>query len=330
MKNRLAEDRRNFVAHLYSKKITITKDNIDNKDNKDDKDKIKISLLELLLKDQSTGKNIIWATNDYASLGKGFQKTDEITVDALIGDNIDIIRHRVEKTKEEQDDRIKQKGEVFTPSWICNKMNNHCDEEWFGYKYTFNIEDGQHWVVNAEPIKLPEGKTWQSYVNSNRLEITCGEAPYVVSRYDTTSGEQIDINDRIGILDRKLRVVTEKVKKEDLWRSWTYKAFQSVYGFEFQGDNLFLARLNLVETFCDYFKAVWKKEATTQQLAKIVDVITWNFWQMDGLTGTIPFGKKPLEQMNLFAEDSGVDCKIIEWSDGKKKEMVSFSSINKD
>ena len=47
---------------------------------------------------------------------------------------------------------------------------------------------------------------------SKRLEITCGEAPYIASRYDTVSGEPIEIKRRIGILDRKLRVVTENAE----------------------------------------------------------------------------------------------------------------------
>jgi hypothetical protein len=39
------------------------------------------------------------------------------------------------------------------------------------------------------------------------MEISCGEAPYLVSRYDTVSGNIISVDDRIGLLDRKLRVV---------------------------------------------------------------------------------------------------------------------------
>lgn len=301
----------------------------DNKINTIDKD-----ILSILLKDRSTDRNIIWATDDYAFRGENFQSCDEIKIDSITGENSNVIKQRTEKTKEEQADRIKQKAEVFTPSWICNKMNNHCDEEWFGCKYVFNIEDGQNWVVNAEKIVFPEGKTWKDYVNSKRLEITCGEAPYIVSRYDTTSGELIDINKRIGILDRKLRVVTENAKDRTEWLNWTYRAFQSVYGYEFQGDSLLLARINLLNTFCDYLKAVWKKNATKQQLTKIADIVSWNIWQMDGLTGTVPFGNKPveIEQFNLFAvstesENSrDVECKIKDWI---SNQVITFSSIKR-
>ena len=79
-------------------------------------------LLHILLKDHSSGKTIIWATNNYSSLGYGFQSSDHITVESVTGVNGNVVKPRVEKFKEEQTDRIKQKAEVFTPSWICNKQ----------------------------------------------------------------------------------------------------------------------------------------------------------------------------------------------------------------
>ncbi len=75
-------------------------------------------------------------------------------------------------------------------------------------------------------------KAWQDYVRLNRLEITCGEAPYLSSRYDTVSGEIIPVKDRIGFLDRKLRIVSENVDSEKKWYSWAKKAVQSKYGFD--------------------------------------------------------------------------------------------------
>ena len=82
-------------------------------------------------------------------------------------------------------------------------MNNHCDAEWFGKENVFNIEKEDSWISTTEKIQFPEGKSWMDYIDSRRLEITCGEAPYLVSRYDTTTGEEIPIENRIGILDRK-------------------------------------------------------------------------------------------------------------------------------
>ena len=37
-------------------------------------------VLAVLLKDRTTGRNLIWATDDYAERGKGFGANDEIQV----------------------------------------------------------------------------------------------------------------------------------------------------------------------------------------------------------------------------------------------------------
>lgn len=166
-------------------------------------------VLGRLLKDKTTKQNIIFATDAYQENGDDFKETSQITVQKLLGYDKISIRPRVEKEADEQLARTRKKAEVFTPSWIVNKMNNHCDEEWFSRPNVFNTESGTDWVTNQEPIAFEGKKTWKSYVDSKRLEITCGEAPYVVSRYDAATGEIIPIKERIGILDRKLRVVNE-------------------------------------------------------------------------------------------------------------------------
>lgn len=177
-------------------------------------------LLDILLADRTTKKNLIWATDNYASRGVGYQSSDPISVFSIIKRNGSIIKPRVEKSKKEQADRVKSKAEVFTPSWICNAQNNLIDNAWFERENVFNIEVEKGWVINSEKISFPVGKTWQDYVKENRLEITCGEAPYLVSRYDTVSGEEIPIADRIGLLDRKLRIVSENVDSEKEWYAW--------------------------------------------------------------------------------------------------------------
>lgn len=79
---------------------------------------------------------------------------------------------------------------MFTPSRICNEQNNQVDEAWFGRANIFNIPQGTTWITNNDKILFDNNnKTWKSYVDAKRLEITCGEAPYLVSRYDTTTAE---------------------------------------------------------------------------------------------------------------------------------------------
>ncbi|MBP7359432.1 MAG: restriction endonuclease subunit M [Prevotella sp.] len=255
--------------------------------------KIDGDLLSLLLFDHTTRKNIFWATDNYANLGKGFQSGDEILIENVTGEYGDVVKPRVKKSKKEQMSRVRDKAEVFTPSWICNSQNNLIDEAWFKRKNVFNTEiideDGNpSWIVNTDKIIFPDGKTWQSYVCENRLEITCGEAPYIVSRYDTTTGKRIPIERRIGLLDRKIRVINENVDDTGKWLEAVQDAYKSTYAFEWQGDNLLLAREAMMFTFIDYYKYKFGKKPLVKSMKYIAYIVSWNVWQMDGLKGVVP------------------------------------------
>lgn len=200
-------------------------------------------------------------------------------------------------------------AEVFTPSWICNKQNNLVDNAWFGHENVFNTEkdnpDGTHtWETTEGKIEFPEGKTWRDYVTDNRLEITCGEAPYLVSRYDTVSGEPIAVERRIGLLDRKLRIVGENTATSGEWLAAAKAALRSTYGYEWQGDNIVLARLNLLYTMLDFYRAKFGREMPSRCLPGLAYIISWNIWQMDGLKGVIPdtCGERRRVVADLFGE----------------------------
>ena len=261
-------------------------------------------LLKILLKDRSTGENIIWATSDYERFGYGFRSTDSINSSSVVGRYKIIIRPRVAKHKYNQADRTREKAEVFTPAWVCNKQNNLIDEQWFGKPNVFNYEIPEGWKTNCDKISFPKtkNKSWQDYVRAIRLEVTCGEAPYLVSRYDAVNGKYIEISERIGILDRKIRVINENVKKRDDWYQWIVIAYKSVYGFEFQGDNLLLARENLLLDFIDNYTVRYKDDPPVEMLKEIATIISWNIWQMDGITYTIPLDKvrEKYEQISIF------------------------------
>ena len=168
-------------------------------------------------------------------------------------------------------------------------MNNFIDEEWLDKYSAFNNENDINWTTLDDKIEFSEGKTWKDYVLSRRLEITCGEAPYLVSRYDAATGEIIPVNDRIGILDRKLRVISENVKSKKEWLTWVYRAYESTYGYEFQGDNLLIARINLLETFVEYMEERWGETPSDSSLKRIARIITYNIWQMDGIRDVLPY-----------------------------------------
>lgn len=305
------------------------------------------TLLNILLKDNSSGKNIIWATDDYTQYDETYTKDRQITVFSVTGKNGTIIKPRVEKTKQEQLTRVRDKAEVFTPSWICNKQNNLVDNAWFGRENVFNVEQEKTWTATQEKIvfSTEDGKTWQDYVKANRLEISCGEAPYLASRYDTVSGNTIPVKERIGLLDRKLRVVSENVDGEQEWYEWAKQAVKSVYGYDWQGDNVLLARENLLFTFSDYYEDKFGVYPIKEYLREIAEILSWNIWQMDGLKFVIPnschnstvvnythFGEETHEEIcegckkNNPKKHNGIYCYVMDWEKNKK---VKFSSLIK-
>ncbi|MGM8211159.1 hypothetical protein ACLIBH_00005, partial [Virgibacillus sp. W0430] len=292
-------------------------------------------VLSILLKDRTTGKNIIWATNDYISLGNIYKAENEISINIINGNKEKFIRPRITKSFEKQNNRTRDKAEVFTPSWVCNQQNNLIDEQWFGRKDVFNKSKENGWITKKKKIEFPntKNKTWCDYIDARRMEVACGEAPYLVSRYDTVTGNSIDIASRIGFLDRKMRVINENVDDETEWLKWTERAFQSVYGFEFQGDNLLLARENLVFTFIENIKFKLNREPKINELKKIATIISWNLWQMDGLTYSTPLSAniKETHQMSFFDDIDDFNdkpikkyCKIKNWRSNKILEYRSL------
>ena len=258
------------------------------------------------------------------------QAHSEITVASITGKYAGLIAPRTSKSRELQTSRTKNKAEVFTPSWICNEQNNIVDEAWFGRSDVFNCTSDKSWTSTTEKIEFPNksSKSWVSYVDEQRMEITCGEAPYLVSRYDATTGKIISLNQRIGLLDRKLRVVKENTNDETDWLKWSKRAFESIYGFEYQGDSLLLARENLLATYVDYMRDSLNRKPTESELLSIASIISWNIWQMDGLTGCppycseIPASVQPTlfdfeeSEKNIDSQTS-TSCQIKDWRTNK-------------
>ena len=244
------------------------------------------NLLEILLQDKTTSKNIMWATDSYESKGEMFVPLAPISIDLVTGTNGSLIQPRALKSKEEQLYRTRDKAEVFTPLSIVKEMNDACDTN----RVTKN--------------------NWQEYVALLKLEITCGEAPYIVSRYDPVSDKQelLPLPNRVGFLDKKLSVVSKYCVTSDDWLKWSKIAFQSSYGYEWQGDSLLIARENLLYTFIDYYEEKFNKAPTLNLQKEIADIIAWNIFQMDGLRYVIPMSCKN-EKVVIKGEETLFDKK---------------------
>lgn len=254
-------------------------------------------ICSILLMDQTTQQNIYWATDSYSGLGEGYSFYEPITIEKITGDNDKVIRPRAVKSKEEQTQRVKDKAEVFTPAWICNAQNNLIDEAWFGRKdglfNSMDLNNPNGWINNEDKIVFPEHKTWKDYVSDMRLEITCGEAPYLCNRYDAVTGDYNEnVKFRIGMLDRKLRIVSENAKDSKEWILWAKIALRSTYGFEWQGDNLLLAREAVFFTYVEHYIACYGEESFKRNKPRMIQdvatIISWNIWQMDGIKYGLP------------------------------------------
>ena len=257
-------------------------------------------ILAQLLSDHTTGRNILWCTHDYESKGEGYQYADEIRRELITGEHGTIIRPRVLKSKVEQSDRVKDMVEVFTPSWVVKMMVDYVEIS----------------------------------VGTRSLELTCGEAPFLVSRYDATTGEPIAISERVGLLDRKLRMVNEQQLSNDGWLAEVRLAFQTTYGYEWQGDSLLLARENLLYTFDDHYEARFGSAPEATLLQEFAEIISWNLWQMDGLTYRIPREKQapqPVDQFDLFSEAPEEApaplCIIKNWQTGNTVKVNDIKRI---
>lgn len=302
---------------IQSKNIDIREDYLLKKDN----------LLEILLQDKTTGKNILWATASYEKMGESYLFQSEIKTELITDDFGSLIQPRAIKSKEEQLYRTRDKAEVFTPLSIVKLMNESYD------------------------IKRVTKQNWQKYVALLKLEITCGEAPFIVSRYDPVSDSQelLPLSERVGFLDKKLSVVSKYCNIQEDWLKWSKIAFQSSYGYEWQGDSLLIARENLLYTFIDYYQDKFNKTPSLELQKEIAEIIVWNIFQMDGLKYVIPmsckkdevivkgaetlFGKeddrveeKPCQGCeNKTAKNHNGDyVKIMDWKEGK---IIRFVDI---
>lgn len=246
-------------------------------------------LLDALLIDRTTKKNIIWATDSYLSRGIDFEVKKSIMPEFVTGVHDKLIQPRAAKSLEEQRSRTKVKAEVFTPLRIVDEMNKHID--WSG------------------GIRIPGDSNWQDYVQELKIELACGEAPFIVSRYNPTAhtGKLIILKHRVGFLDRKLRTVSRYCDKPKEWLKWAREAYKASYGYEWQGDNLLIARENLLYTLIDYYVDKFGRRPTLSVQQEFAEIISWNIFQMDGVKYVVPMSchhetKVVLGELTLFGE----------------------------
>lgn len=239
------------------------------------------SLLSLLLKDHTTGKNIKWGTDSYINHGYSFRDDQEIKINLITGWYEGFIRPRIDKDIDIQLERQRNKAEVFTPSWVIKLQVDAA------------LED-------MEELSLVD------FIKTKWLEITCGEAPYMVNRYDMETGEVIPLKERSGFIDVKFKKLNQEIESEEEWMKLAFEIYKASYGYEYQGDSLLLARENLILTFIDNYFYMFGAFPKEKLLLEITKITSLNVFQMDGLTYEVPFsdgGTGGLgTQLSLFEE----------------------------
>lgn len=248
------------------------------------------NVLNLLLADHSTGKRIIWATDSYVHRGPAFGTEKPIQPKLISGTNSRVIQPRAAKSREEQLFRKREKAEVFTPLNVVERMNRATDQS-LGYSR-----------VSA--------RNWKEFVSSRKLELACGEGPFIAGRYDPTATNQkvIPPKVRVGFLDRKFQAINQFVWDQTDWLAQAKLALQATYGYEWQGDSLLIARENVLQTVVDFFKDKFGSllEPEVGFLEECAEIISWNIFQMDGIKFVIPMSCRdtvaPSTSTPLFGE----------------------------
>lgn len=267
------------------------------------------AILDILLIDRTTStanttKNIIWANENYIQYGqKSYAATAQMLPSLVTGQMGQIIMPRALKSRELQKERTRSKAEVFTTTWIVKKQNDEIDKDY-------------------------QEDELETYVKRKWLEITCGEAPYMVTRYDMETGEIVPLDERVGFVDRKLKRINKVVEDKAEWQRLVEEAYKSSYGFEWSGDSLLLARENLLYTYRDYYFSKWLEELLYGLFKNIAEIISYNVFQMDALKYIIPLSERrdKIEsyQMSLFDDEKPSEEWIIK--PGKRVKLMNWET----
>ena len=206
-----------------------------------------------------------------------------------------VIRPRVDKPKEVRQNRVRKRAEVFTPPWLCRRMIDEPDKS----------------------LREASRGDFRAYIREPVLEIACGEAPFLAGRYDSVSGEMVPVPERSGLLDRKILAISKFCRKAQ-WLAHALAAVRAVYGFEWQGDNLLIARENILASVVEHYWWRWRGIESTDIAAfphpdflrDTAEAVSWNLWQMDGIARTVPMTDTP--------------CRIMDWASGRP---ISFNTL---
>lgn len=246
-------------------------------------------VLDTLLRDQTLSgpdpqqyHNIRWLTADYAAQGEGYAADDEMRVACLSGRQAWLVLPRAL--------RVPQPADAGLDTWQLNAQLNAEEREWFDGHDVFNVENPDHtWSVTRSPIQFPRAyHRWRDYILLPHTVAPCGEGELITSRYDLGTQCFLPTLQRIGLLDRKLRIVTERCRESKDWLHAAKAALASIYGYALRGDEVFLCRQAMLYTLIEWYLSAFDRRPQRQTLLLWARIISWNVWQMDASSLCVP------------------------------------------
>ena len=119
---------------------------------------IDAEILNILLYDHSSKKNIIWATDNYKEYGNRFNFEDEITIDKITGNYRDVIKPRSKKSAEEKAAE-EAESKLRKPSKPKKRQLSNLSKHMNQLQNLLNKPLKKQLVLQSKPQKKPNRKS---------------------------------------------------------------------------------------------------------------------------------------------------------------------------
>lgn len=137
-----------------------------------------------------------------------------------------------------------------TPIWIADHQNNIIDHDYFD-DHVFGTISCKPWIPNMDTIHIDDAK---EYIDSIRVEQSCHESSYIAQPYDGGTGKIIPLYDGIGyqhsgIIDRKLRTITEYTNDNITWVNMMIRVLHNTYAYDMESRYVLMTRINTMNGY---------------------------------------------------------------------------------
>lgn len=238
-------------------------------------------ILDILLRDKTTGKPLVFPPDQTSGRPSPFLGLEDL--------------YGVQSQKDMPDEA----EEVQTLcSW--NRKLNQLDEVWFQRSGVFNTPTAEGWIPAADPVYFEDPFHWKKYVNQ---QIYVPDLDWGAALTFAGTSENLPLNERMGQLDRELRLVNENVRSQQEWQKRTSTMLARMLGCAKDPIRLFRARLCVLETCREAFQARFGHLPSARDEKALAHIVARNLFQSEDELNTVPFQEmEETLQLSLFEE----------------------------